>query len=59
MSDIRTVVVAGLSSAQGPLVRQWPDGRATIVVDGREVTGRLVPQVRRPTTQEEEPQCAP
>ena len=52
MSDIRTIETGSYSSAQGELVAQWAAGgetRAVVLVDGREIEGRLVPKVTRET----------
>ena len=37
-------VHTGTTSAQGELVRTLPDGHAVVMIGGKEVTGKLVPE---------------
>lgn len=52
---LRTITIAGTISAQGLLVREYPDGRVTISVGAQvgalDVTGWPVPRVIRGTAE--------
>lgn len=42
-----TVEVSSTIQASGPLTRVTPQGRGTVDIGGREVSGTLIPSVRR------------